>query len=125
MTADEADALAANLKRAGVYVHAVEPRISRGYYDGTDDWQLYCWCDDPPHFYVRNRLINPHSAAISIGFVEFFIRRQTDLLAHSSHNPQMVQPLDSQSPHEALLLSSGLHPDRNAKTAHILLRNLG
>jgi hypothetical protein len=47
-----ADELAADLERAGVYVHAVEPRIARGYYDGSDDWQLYCWCEDPPHFYV-------------------------------------------------------------------------
>jgi hypothetical protein len=52
VTADEASALKADLERAGVYVHAVEPRVSREYYDGTDDWQLYCWCEDPPHFYV-------------------------------------------------------------------------
>jgi hypothetical protein len=52
VTADEASALKADLERAGVYVHAAKPRIARGCYAGTDDWQLYCWCEDPPHFYT-------------------------------------------------------------------------
>ena len=46
MTREEADALAADLERAGVRIEAVEPRpLHEG------EWQLYCWCPDPPHFY--------------------------------------------------------------------------
>jgi hypothetical protein len=46
MTRDEADELAADLKRIGVRIEGIEPRP---HYEG--EWQLYCWCPDPPHFY--------------------------------------------------------------------------
>ena len=50
MTREEADTLAADLERAGVYVHAVEPREPPALYPG--DWQVRAWCPDPAHFYT-------------------------------------------------------------------------
>jgi hypothetical protein len=46
MTAAERDALVRDLERIGVYVQEVQPRP---WHEG--EWQLYCWCPDPPHFY--------------------------------------------------------------------------
>jgi hypothetical protein len=46
VTRDEADELVRDLERAGVYVQEVQPRP---HYEG--EWQLYCWCPDPAHFY--------------------------------------------------------------------------
>jgi hypothetical protein len=46
MTREEADELAADLERAGGCVEGIEPRP---WHEG--EWQLYCWCPDPPPFY--------------------------------------------------------------------------
>jgi hypothetical protein len=78
VTADEASALKADLEHAGVYVHAAKPRIARGCYAGTDDWQLYCWCDEPAHGYtITNATL--FRDAVRAGLVEELPRNALDL----------------------------------------------
>ena len=47
MTRKDADALAADLERAGMYVHAVEAREPRAYFQDRDEWQVVCWRPNP------------------------------------------------------------------------------
>jgi hypothetical protein len=52
MTRDEAAELRRDLERAGVYVHAVEPRDPRAYYQDRGEWQIRAWCLEPSHWYT-------------------------------------------------------------------------